>query len=150
LAATRKEYHLNARATFWIMKYEPFLSVEILGDLQVKFLGPLAAFMESGDSDASPQEKSKYIMEGIDKLSKNLTGADLVSLSRLVLNGDYISVSVDNEPAEKLTDNMLNRAIDDVSEMIELVLEVVKVNYQNVFTLGLARIGRGTLNTAKP
>jgi hypothetical protein len=147
MASTRKEFHLNDRATFWIRRYEPFLALEILGDLQTKFLGPLVMFLEGNDASNDDETRMKSVVDGIEKLSKTLNGKELVTLSKTLLNGEYISISLDNEPPEKLTENLLNRAIDDVGEMVELIIEVIKENYAKVFTQGLARIGKGTSNT---
>lgn len=143
-------FNLNGHAVFYIRKYEPFLALEILGDLQTKFLAPLAALMESADETASEDTKMKYIFDGIDRLSRNLDGKSLVTLSKIVLNGEYISVEIDKEPVERLTENLLNRAIEDVGEVVELIIKVLEVNYKSVFTRAMSRIGaaraRPTLN----
>jgi hypothetical protein len=144
--AARKEFHLNDHATFFIRKYEPFLALEILGELQTKFLAPLAAFMESADDNVTSDAKSKYILDGIERLSKNLTGKELVHMAKMLLNGEYISVTIDNEPPDKLSEHLLNRAVEDVSELAELVIEVIKENFANVFTRGQTLIGKGRSN----
>jgi hypothetical protein len=149
MAASRKEFHLNDKATFYIRKYEPFLALEILGELQTKFLAPLAAFMESADEKTADETKTKYVMDGIERLSRNLDGKELVKMAKMLLNGEYISVSIDNEPAEKLSEHLLNRGVEDVSELAELVIEVIKENFANVFTRGQTLIGKGRSSIAQ-
>ena len=139
--SSRKQFKLNDSATFYIRKYEPFLSLEILGDLQTKFLSPMAALLEGNDSNSNEDVKMKHIFDGIERLSKTLDGKSLVQLSKMVLNGDYISVEINNEPAERLTENLVNRSIENVGELFELILEVLKLNYTEVFTLAMSRIG---------
>lgn len=140
-APSRIEFKLNDHATFYIRKYEPFLALEILGDLQTKFLSPLAAFLEGNDQDVSQETRMKYITDGIERLSRTLDGKSLVAISRTVLNGEYVTVVIDNDPPEKLSENLLNRSVDNVGEVFVLLAEVLKVNFAEVFTLAMSRIG---------
>jgi hypothetical protein len=142
VAITRKEFTIG-RSVYYVRKYEPFLALKILGDLQRRFLGPMATFMES-----RPDEEMNIglMIKGIGSISASLDGDTLVNIAKRVLDPEYISVAIEGEPAEKLTDNMLNRAVDSVADVIELLAYVLKENYENVFTLATTHIGPGRMN----
>jgi hypothetical protein len=55
----------------------------------------------------------------------------------------------DNEP-EKLDEGLLNLAIHDVSDIIALVVEVLKYNYTDLFTRGRTLIGQVRENMVSP
>lgn len=135
--------------TYHVMKFEPFLSLEVLGELQKHFLGPVTRAFEAKDADGA--EATKAVIDGIDKLSSNLDGKTLVTLAKLVLNPEYIAVSIDGGDAEKLTPAAVNRAFSDVGEMGELIMEVVKINYEGFMRRSLSLIGQGRgSKAAKP
>src|SRR4051812_32181445 len=125
--AGRHEFKLN-NSTFYIRKYEAFLAIKILGDLQKQFLGPMALFFDNANMS------SEAIAEGIGKVSRQMDGDTLVALAKKVLNPDFVSVAIGNDTPEKLTENMLNRSIDSVADVIELIKEVLVVNFAEIFT----------------
>jgi hypothetical protein len=139
--AGRHELKLNG-STYYIRKYDAFLAIKILGDLQKQFLGPMVILMEASDENASPEAKMKFVADGIEKISHTLDGDTLVALAKRVLNPDFISVSIGSEPTEKLTENILNRATDsNVADVVTIIAEVLKVNFTEVFTRGRTLIG---------
>ena len=146
-AAARHEFKLNGTATFYIRKMEPFLALHVLGELQKKFLGPLATLFEGVPTVDGQEMEMKSIIEGLEKISEKLDGATLVQFAKMLLNGDYISVVIAGEPAVKLDEGLLNRATDNIGEVIELMVEVIKENYIGVFTLARNRIGQARGNT---
>jgi ABC-type transporter Mla MlaB component len=140
--ATRSEIHIG-RSIYYVRKFEPFLALKILGDLQRRFLGPMASFLEAQQGE---EMNFSLLVQGISKVSASMDGDTLVQLAKRVLDSDYISVMIDNEPAEKLTENILNRSVDNVGEVIELIAFVLKENYENVFILVRTHIGLGRAN----
>lgn len=155
--------------TYHILPFEPFLSLEVLGELQKYLLGPVTRMIEAAQADAGLTEATtaivdggddapapdltvsvstmRGIMEGIDKLSANLDGKTLVRLARLVLNPEYVAVSIDGGTGEKLTQVVANRAFGDIGEMAQLIVEVVKANYEGFIKRSLALIGQGQRST---
>lgn len=156
MAGRRAEFMVGVN-TYHVLKFEPFLALEVLGELQKYLLGPVTRMMEAAQGDtpppvsngasAAPGEISADvvtgILEGIDKLSANLDGKTLVRLSKLVLNPEYIAVQIEGGDAEKLTANVVNRAFEDVGEMAQVIVEVVKINYEGFIRRSLALIGKG-------
>lgn len=141
MASARSEFTLENGNKFYIRKYDAFLSLKILGEVQKKFLAPLASLMEAGDEKNSPEVRAESVMKGIEKISMNLDGEGLVNLTKLVLNPEFISVSIDNDQVTQLNEGTLNLATDSIFDVISLVVEVIRVNYQQLFTQGRGLIG---------
>ncbi len=129
--------------TFWIKKYEPFLGIEILGTLQKFFLAPALAAAEVADSKGrSEADLMSMLIQSIEKVSKSLDGQTLRELFRLVIREECVAIEGENEKPIRLTESVINGAMD-VSDLIQLFIEVVTVNYKQVFTDAMSRIGQG-------
>jgi hypothetical protein len=146
--AARHEFELDNGSKFYIRRYEPFLSLTILGEVQRKFLPPMASLMEANDQKNTDEERTKSAMQAMETISKNLDGKSLVDLTKLVLNREYISVSIQGDAPRQLDEGAINLACEDVSEVIELVLEVLRFNYERLFTQGRNLIGRASPQVA--
>ena len=141
LAAKRFEVELENGNKFYIRRYDPFLALEILGEVQKKFLPSIAAFFEARDS-IDKGEGTDAAMKAIEMISRNLDGKSLIGLVKTVLNPDYVSVSIGSEPPIRLDEGTINLACDDVSDTIMLVVEVLRYNYEKLFTQGRNLIGQ--------
>jgi Phage tail assembly chaperone protein, TAC len=144
----RSEFQLENGNKFYIRRYDAFLSLRILGEVQKKFLSPLASFMEAQDKSLGEEVQMRNMFDALEKISRSLDGESLVDLTKKVLNPEYISVSYQGEPAEQLNEGMLNRVTDSVYDVILLVIEVLKVNYSELFTRGRTLIGTAQGATA--
>jgi hypothetical protein len=142
MAQGRHEYVLGDNK-FYIRRFDAFLSLKILGDIQKKFMAPMASLMEAQDPKAPQDTRMADAMKAIEKLSQGIDGDTLVDLTKRLLNSDYISVSIAGEPAQRLDEGMLNRATNNVADVVFLVAEVLKVNYAELFTQGRTLIGQG-------
>jgi hypothetical protein len=154
----RHEFDLENGNKFFIRRYDPFLALKILGEVQKRFLGPFAAIMEARDvvkpvgrSDGgNGQDQSLQALatspdafaNAVERLSKSLDGDALVAVAKLVLNSDYVSVVVQGEPPARLDEGLLNRSTDGVYDVVALVVEVLKYNYADLFTRGRTLIGQ--------
>src|SRR3954464_12932774 len=145
----RQEFRLENGNVFYIRRYDPFLAMKVLGDVQKKFLAPFAQFMEANDRKLPQDVRDRNMTEAIDKISKNLDGDSLIELTRKVLNQEYISVVIDGKPPEKLTENVLNMAVDSVGDVFSLVFEVLRVNFEDLFMRGKNLIGTAQLQQAE-
>lgn len=141
----RHEFTLDNGNKFYIRRYDAFLAMRIFGDVQRKILGPLAMFLEAQDKDLAQDVRDKNLQDAVEKISASLDGNSLVDLVKKVLNPEYISVSVDNEPAVRLEENMLNRSVDTMFDTVALVFEVLRYNYEDLFTRGRSLIGNITV-----
>ena len=141
MAGNRHEFELDNGNKFYIRRYDPFLSLEVLGEVQRKFLPPLAALMEARDDTNTSEDKIENAMKAVEMISRTLDGKSLIALVKTVLNKDYISVSIQADPPIQLDEGSLNRACDDVFDTIKLVIEVLRYNYEKLFTQGRSLIG---------
>lgn len=141
MAQTRHEFSLDNGNKFYIRKYDAFLSLRVLGEVQKKFLVALTSLMEAQDANLSEEAKERNLFKAIDSISKSLDGDSIVSLVKQVLNPEFISVSIEGEPPDKLDEGMLNRATDSLFDVVSIVFEVLKVNYTELFTRGKILIG---------
>src|SRR3954453_10082981 len=146
--ASRHEFKLENGTCFYIRRYDVFLAMKILGDVQKKFMTPFALFIESNDQKLSQEIRDRNLMSAIQQFSLNIDGDSLIQIAKTVLNSEYISVSVGGNPAEKLTENVLNMATESIVDVVALVLEVLKVNYEDLFTRGKTLIGQATAPVA--
>lgn len=146
--AARQEFVLDNGTKFYIRRFDAFLALKVLGDIQKKFLGPIAqVVIDMNTQGLTDDQRAKTIQESLQTISTNLDGASLIELARKVLNPEFISVSIDNEPAEKLEEHLLNRATDSVFDVIALVVAVVRFNYDEVFTRGPSLFGMAQQTT---
>jgi len=136
----RFEFELDNGNKFYIRRYEPFLSLEVLGEVQKKFLPPLAAMMEARDGQTD-EAKMDTAMKAVDMVSRSLDGKSLIALVKVVLNSNYVSVSINADPPIPLDEGALNRSTEDVFDVIRLIIEVLRYNYERLFTQGRTLIG---------
>lgn len=148
MANGRHEFKLDNGNVFYIRRFDAFLSLRVLGEVQKKFLVAFTSLMEANDKSIGQEAQERNLFKAIDNVSKSLDGDSIVSLVKQVLNPEFISVVVEGEPPEKLDEGMLNRATESLYDVIALVFEVLKVNYEELFTRGRTLIGAETQSTA--
>jgi len=142
----RIEFVLDNGNKFYIRRYDAFLSLKILGEVQKRFLAPVAALLES--REAVNENGHDAFGSAVEKLSRSLDGDGLVELVKRVLHPDYISVVIDGDAPEKIDEGLLNRSVDGVYDIVALVVKILEVNYKELFTRGKNLIGEATSNTA--
>jgi len=146
----RVEFVLDNGNKFYIRRYDAFLSLKILGEVQKRFLSSFAAITEARDSNNSAETQERNFSAAVEKLSKSLDGDSLVDLVKRVLHADYVTVVIDGDAPEKIDEGLLNRATDGVYDVVSLVFKVLEVNYKELFTRGKNLIGSVTSNTEIP
>ena len=146
--ASRHEFELDNGNKFYIRRFDPFLSLEVLGEVQRKFLPPLASLLEANDEGQDQDARMEAAMKAVEKISQTLDGKSLIALVKTVLNSDYVAVSIQADPPIRLDEAALNRACDDVFDVIKLVVEVLRYNYEKLFTQGRSLIGRASSSQA--
>ena len=144
MPVSRHEFKLENGNKFYVRRFDAFLSLKVLGEVQKKFLAPLAAIMEARDAEAN----SEALNTAVNQISKGLDGDSLVELVKKVLNPDFVSVVIDNSEPSRLDEGALNLAIDGVYDVVYIVYEVLRYNYADLFTRGRTLIGQGQSNTA--
>ena len=148
MANGRHEFKLDNGNVFYIRRFDAFLALRVLGEVQKKFLVAFTSLMEANDKTLSEEAKERNLFKAIDNVSKSLDGDSIVALVKQVLNPEFVSVVVEGEPPEKLDEGMFNRATDSLYDVVSLVFEVLKVNYTELFTRGRTLIGAEQSSTA--
>ena len=143
----RAQFKIANGNVFFIRRYDAFLSLRILGEVQKKFLVAFTSLMEARDEAAGQEAQERNLFKAIDNVSKSLDGDSMVALVKLVLNPEFVSVKVPNEDPEKLDEGMLNRTTDSLFDVVSLVVAVLKENYTELFTQGKTLIGKASSST---
>lgn len=143
----RHEFVLRNGNKFLIRRYDAFLSLKILGELQKRFLAPFVQIIEMRGQQANGED---HFGQAVDKLSRNLDGDQLIDLVKKVLHPDYVTVVMEGEDPEKIDEGLINRSTDDIADVIMLVVEVIKYNYTELFTRGRTLIGQAQQGMASP
>lgn len=164
MAQSRKRVQIGEN-TYFIRKFNAFTALEILGDLQKRFLAPLLPAIDAAgsavpkalvqDDDGSESADAKAataaateaaIMAGLGKLSSSLSGRELRSLAESLIDGECVSVALggaSDQDAVKLDKMVQMSAFGDPSEVLELCVEIVRLNFNGIFTRAVALIGAG-------
>lgn len=129
--------------TFYIRRFPAFEAMEVLGDLQRQFAGPLMGGLQPKAGG------SEIMMAGLAKLSADLDGRKLRAWAERLLHPDTVAVSVDGAEAVKLSRQMVEKCGLQPDEIIHLCLEVVKHNFQGFSTRWSGLISSGLSLLAK-
>lgn len=118
----------------------------MFGDLQKEFLPAISelimAVAKPAEASAEAEEREGRIMaEAISKISTNLSGDRLKYWTDRLLNGEYISVSINGGQAVKLDGTAKAMAFEDFSTIPELLFHVLKFNFAGPLAGFLSRFG---------
>jgi hypothetical protein len=125
--------------TYYIRRFQPFLALEILGNLQKQFAGPILAQLdgketprnEAGEIVLNP-EAGQRMMESLSRLSEKLDGTTLRKIAETLVDKEYISVSINGADPRKLDATAQGLAFESVADIFTLCWEVLKFNYSEV------------------
>lgn len=129
-----------------IKKFDPFLSVAIMGELQKYVLGPAGAMFSMQGGKAGIDLSEYAIERTIEKLSAGLDGEILLKLVKKLVNPDYVALKFGElEKPVKATEGNINLAFteDPVGSLCQVVAEILKVNYTAFFMRAQSLFGSG-------
>lgn len=126
---------------FYIRRYPPFHALYVLGEIQ-KIIIPVltgagvgftAGAAENMEADVkSPVVIIPTIISALEKLASNLDGETFEKLGKLLLDPDYVAVSVNRKQAVRLDEDTLIEVFDGrIIDMIALMAYVFRVNFLN-------------------
>ncbi len=101
--------------TYWIHRFPAFEAVEVLGDLQRQFAGPLLGMMAA-----------------FGKLSSTIDGKTLRDLAKRLLNKEYISVSIEGGQTRKLDEPAIALSLETAADVLQLCWETIRFNFSEV------------------
>ena len=113
---------------FFIRKLPALEALKLVGDLQKRIIGPASALIATQRNEALSDEG---FAEGIRKLSEALDGDTLLWAFKKLANPEYVSFQPSGEEVEKLTENVIGKYELPLDVLIELAIEVAKVNYMD-------------------
>ncbi len=116
---------------FYLRRFGAFQAVEVLGDLQKQFAGPLLGMMD-GKQSATPEEANAAMMAAFSKLSATIDGRTLRDLAKRLLDKEYVSVSIEGGQVRKLDDAAIALSLETAADVLQLCWEVAKHNFGEV------------------
>jgi proline dehydrogenase len=140
VSATTHEVTIGEN-TYFIRRFNPFVALEILGDLQKQFAGPLISQLDGKESpkDADGNiilngETANNLMRSFESLSAKLDGKTLRNIAERLIDKEYISVSIGGDNPRQLNQTAQGLAFESVSDIFTLCWEILKFNYSEVIT----------------
>lgn len=141
--------------TFFIDKFPAMTQIKIFGDLQKTLLPSfgklLAEFGKKNEEEENAEKADTAFIDGLRELSQQLDGASLEKLVKELIKPDFVTFVRDdfsNGNDTKLTHDKLNAACEDMAEIIELLIFILKLNFSSFFTNYLTRLGVGIASKA--
>ncbi|AAX88348.1 TPA: phage tail assembly chaperone [Haemophilus influenzae] len=141
-------------STFFVQKFSVMDQLRIFGDLQktlVPSLAKVIGFSDEKPKDATSaqlaelaQKSAANFAQGLQDLSQQLSGQELVKLADMLIKPELVTVQRDdfnNGTDKKLSKTDFDLVFDDMSELIELVIFILQLNFSSFFTKFLARLG---------
>ena len=141
-------------STFFVQKFSVMDQLRIFGDLQktlVPSLAKVIGFSDEKPKDATSdqlaelaQKSAENFAQGLQDLSQQLSGAELVKLADMLIKPELVTVQredFNNGTDKKLSKTDFDLVFDDMSELIELVIFILQLNFSSFFTKFLARLG---------
>lgn len=133
--------------TFFVEKFPAMLQIKIFGDLQKTLLPSFGKALSglTADSEDKSGLEAQFI-DGLRELSQQLDGDSLTKLTETLIRGEYIAFQrddVNNGNDTKLSKDKMNMAFEDMGEIVELLVFVLKLNFAPFFTKYLSRLGLG-------
>lgn len=144
----REEIQIG-NTTFFVQKFSAMRQLEIFGDLQKTLLPSfgqlLNGFGKSNEDDEKAAEASeKAFLDGLKSLSSQLDGKSLIALANQLILPEYVAFVRDdynNGNDTKLSKDKFDYAFDEMGDLVELVIFILKLNFSSFFTKYLTRLG---------
>lgn len=115
---------------FRITQFDPFRQLKLFADLQKEVLPAVGgvlnvAFSKTGDEKADDQAGIAALRE----LSAKFDGTQVLRWADLLIDQEYVAVSIDGADPVKLTKIAREDVFEDFSEVLELLYHIGKVNF---------------------
>lgn len=141
--------------TYFVEKFPAMLQIKIFGDLQKTLLPSFGKALSGLTADENAENRTAVeaqFIEGVRELSQQLDGDSLTKLAETLLRPEYIAFQRDdhnNGNDTKLSRDKMNVAFEEMGEVVELLIFVLKLNFAPFFTKYLSRLGLGQSLKAK-
>lgn len=144
----REEIQIG-NTTFFVQKFSAMRQLEIFGDLQKTLLPSFGKLLNGfgknkEDDEKAAEESEKVFLDGLKSLSSQLDGKSLIALANQLILPDYVAFVRDdfnNGNDTKLSKDKFDYAFEDMGDLVELVIFILKLNFSSFFTKYLTRLG---------
>lgn len=139
----QREQVTIGETVYYVKPFSAMEQIRIFGDLQKTILPSVGKLLNNTDGKA---ENMDDFVAGLTSLSSQLDGAELVKLAKMLIQPELVTANndrVNNGEDFKLTHNKFDDVFEDMSEIIELVIFILKLNFAPFFTKYLAQFGLG-------
>lgn len=136
---------------FTISTFPAFEGLRIAGDLQKQFLAPLLSTLD-GKEAGDPGSFTAQLMQGIERVSREMDGDKLVKIAERLLSPDYVFVDVDGD-RRRLDKATLPQVLVEVADLVELCIAIVRINFAPLVERAASLIGAArtrSLTSASP
>lgn len=125
---------------FSIRRFDPFMALELLGDLQRDILPALGSLMAGVFGKGEDAATDAAIADTVRELSTKLDGASLQRWANRLLDPEFVTVIINGRDS-KLTKDMRAMAFDDAGQIIELMVHIIRHNFADFFLRWAGRFG---------
>lgn len=126
---------------FYVQRMDAFAALEAFGDLQKDILPSLGGMLALL-GDASDDQADQAMTDAVANLSRNLSGKQLRYWVDRLLSRDRVSVEIDGE-VKRMGQTERLQAFDDFTEILELLYQVIKLEFAGPLARWLSRLGLG-------
>lgn len=128
------------QSEFAIRRFDPFMALRLLGDLQRDILPALGNLMQGvlGSDDEAGAETG--LADAVRELSGKLDGNALETWANRLLDPEFVTVIINGRDS-KLTKDMRAMAFDDAGQIIELMVHIIRHNFADFFLRWAGRFG---------
>jgi hypothetical protein len=131
--------HQIGEYTCYIRRFDPFYALEVLGDLQKRFVRPFLSVVD-GKEGGSEEENRAKLMAALSNLAGEVDGKELRRLATVLIDPNCISIAGPGEQPSKLDANEALRRGLTPGDLLMLCWAVVSYNFAEV----LARLASPT------
>lgn len=128
------------QAEFHIRRFDPFMALELFGDLQRDILPALGSLMSAVFAKDEGSMSDAAIGDAVRELSTKLDGASLQRWANRLLDPEFVSFSISGRDA-KLTRDKRDMAFEDAGQIIELMVHIIRHNFADFFLRWAGRFG---------
>ncbi|HEL5025733.1 TPA: hypothetical protein UOA81_000902 [Stenotrophomonas maltophilia] len=141
----KKEVQIG-QTTFYLTTFAPRDQLRIFGDLQKELLPSVGTLFTAaaGKSEADDGELDEAVLLGaIRSFSGSLDGKGLDAWCGRLIDAERVTYEKSGRDARKLTPGQMDDAFDDFGEILELLFEIIKLNFAGPLGRWLGLFGSG-------
>ena len=140
----KREEIVIGETTFYVQKFAAMEQLRIFGDLQKTILPSIGKLFGSTSKADSEEGAQDSFGDALAQLSAKLDGNELIKLAKTLINPELVTVQRDdlnNGEDLKLRQDKFDVVFSDMSEIIELIEFILRLNFTGFFTKYLTRLG---------